>query len=321
MRLLSVPSCYFVTSIKGDANAANCAEGGSVLSHVLNDAELSSQYKVRAISRDPSSPSALELKKLSVDVVKADVTDKSSLHAAMKGAHTVFSLTAPTFGPDAKIKELTQGKEIADVAVAESVQYLIFSTLPHVSTVSGGKYTKVSGFDAKAEIQEYIQTLPVRSAFFAPGSFMQNFQGVMAPRPTGSGAYVIARHVSPQTQLPLIDTVGDAGKYVGAILADPDKYEGKTFCAATALYSMEEMARIMSEMSGKTVTYEQIPEETFRQYLPPWADQLVEMMLYQQDFGYYGPQTKELVAWASENARGKVHTFEEYLREHPLVLQ
>ena len=44
------------------------------------------------------------------------------------------------------------------------------------------------------------------------------------------------------------------------------------------------------------------------------------MMLYQQDFDYYGPETKELVAWAAENAQGKVHTFEEYLTENPLSL-
>lgn len=296
-------------------------QGGSVLSHVLNDAELSKQYSIRAITRDPSSASAQELKKKDVDVVGADLTDKSSLHVAMKGAHTVFALTAPSFGPNAKVQEVTQGKALADAAVAESVQYIIFSTLPHVSTISGGKYTKVNGFDAKAEIQAYIQTLPIRSAFFAPGSFMQNCQTVMLPHPTGSGTYVIARHVSPLTQLPLIDTVGDSGKYVGAILAEPDKYEGKTFCAATALYSMEEIAQAISKASGKTVTYEQIPEETFRQGLPPWGDQLIEMMNYQQDFGYYGPQTKELVAWASENAHGKVHIFEDYLAKNPLPLQ
>jgi uncharacterized protein YbjT (DUF2867 family) len=295
-------------------------QGGSVISHVLKDAELSKQYRIRAITRDPSSASSQELKKQNVEVVKADLTDKSSLNDAMKGAHTVFVITAPSFGPNAKALEVAQGKEIADVAVAEKVPYMIFSTLPHVTTVSGGKYTKVAGFDAKAEIQEYILKLPIKSAFFAPGSFMQNFQSVMAPRPAGDGAWVIARHVSSQTKLPLIDTVGDTGKFIGAILADPDKYEGKVFCAATALYSLEEIAQIMSKMSGKSVTYKQIPEAEFRKGLPPWVDMLIEMMLYQQDFGYYGPQSKELVTWAVENARGKVHTFEDYLREHPLPM-
>ena len=295
-------------------------QGGSIISYVLNDAELSSQYKIRAITRDPSSSSAQALKEMDVDVVKADLNDKLTLNVAVNGAHTVFAMTAPTFGSDAKEREVIQGKAIADAAVEERAQYIIFSTLPHVAKVSNGKYTKVTGFDAKAEIHEYILTLPIRSAFFAPGSFMQNFQRIMAPRPTGSGAYVIARHVSPHTQLPLIDTVGDTGKYVGAILAEPDKYEGKVFCAATALYSMEEIAQTICKASGKKVTYEQVSEDKFREGLPPWGDMLIEMMLYQQDFGYYGPQTKELVAWAAENARGKVNTFVQYLTKNPLPM-
>lgn len=296
-------------------------QGGSIVSHVLDDAELSKQYKIRAITRDTSSSSAGALKKRGVDVAQADLTDPPSLSAAMKGAHTIFFLTSPVMGPDAKNQELTQGKGIVDAAVTEGVQYIIFSTLPHVTRISGGKYTKVAAFDAKAEIEDYIRTQSIKSAFFSPASFMQNFQHIMAPQPTGSGTFSLARHVSPDTQLPLIDTAGDTGKYVGAILAEPDKYEGKVFCSASAVYTMTEIADTMTKVSGTSVKYEQIPEEVFRKYLPfsgAYADSLVEMMLYQQDFGYYGPQTKELVAWAAENARRKVHTLEEYLRANPL---
>ena len=297
-------------------------QGGSIISHVLDDTELSKQYKIRGITRDPSSSAAEALKKRGVDVAKADMTDPSSLSSVLKGAHTVFFLTAPVMGADAKNEEFAQGKGVVDVAVAEGIQYMIFSTLPHVTRISGGKYTKVAAFDAKAEIEDYIRTLPIKSAFFSPASFMQNFQRIMAPYPSDNGTFVLARLVSPATQLPLIDTVGDAGKYVGAILAEPDRYEGKVFCSASAVYTMTEIVDIMSKVYGKTVRYEQIPEEAFRQQLRftgPYADGLIEMMLYQQDFGYYGPKTKELVAWAAENARGRVHTLEEYLKNNPLV--
>ena len=58
--------------------------------------------------------------------------------------------------------------------------------------------------------------------------------------------------------MPMIDAVGDTGKFVGAILAEPEKYEGKTFCAAVKLYSLEDVAGIMSEATGKRVVYRQI---------------------------------------------------------------
>lgn len=296
-------------------------QGGSVVSHVLNDVELSKQYEIRGVSRDPSSPAAEVLKRKGIQMFKADMDDVGSLSQAMKGAHTVFFLTAPVFGPDAKAREVAQGHCVVDTAVTEGVQYVIFSTLPHVKRLSGGKYEKVAGFDAKAEIEDYIRSQPIKSAFFSPGSFMQNFQRLLGVRPANDGTFVLARPVSPNSQLPLIDTVGDAGKYVGAILAEPDKYEGKIFCSASAVYTMTEITEAMSKVSGKTVKYVQIPEQAFReqiQWAGPMADNLIEMMLYQQEFGYYGPKTKELVAWAVENARGKVNKLEEYLRKNPL---
>lgn len=302
-------------------------QGGSVVSHVLNDVELSKEYRIRAISRDATSASAQALQAKGVEVVAADVNDKASLPAALEGAHTVFALTAPTMGPDAMALETLQGKALADAAIAAKAQYLIFSTLPKVSAISGGKYTGVVGFDAKADVETYIRSLPIKSAFFAPGSFMQNFNTFMVPQPNPAvpGTYVIRRHVSPQSKLPLIDTTGDAGKFIGAILAEPEKFEGKVFCAATKTYTLEDMARIIGEKSGKTVVYQQIPEKDFRAAFPPQlagrAEQLVQMMSYQQDFGYYGPETEELVKWASENARGKPSTFEDYLERCPLPLK
>ncbi|KAK5079988.1 NmrA-like domain-containing protein 1 [Lithohypha guttulata] len=297
-------------------------QGGSIVDHVINDSELSKQYTIRAVSRNATSDGAKQLSAKGVEVVTADPNDPPTLRPALEGAHIVFGMTFPDFR-DVRNSEVRQGRAIIDAAVAGKAQYFIFSTLPWVSKISGGKYTKVAGFDAKAEVEEYIRQQPIRSAFFAPGSFMQNYHSVMKPRKTPDGTYSISRHVSPKTQLPMIDTVGDAGKFVGAILADLDKYEGKTFCAATKVYSMEEQAQILSKHTGKPVVYKQLPEDVFRSFLPNtgYTDILIQMMSYQQDFGYYGADTEELVAWAVKNARGEVTTFEEYLEKNPLDLE
>jgi uncharacterized protein YbjT (DUF2867 family) len=298
-------------------------QGGSVIHTVLNDPELSKQYTIRGVTRDPTSPKAQTLKGNGVDIVQADVDDEASIPPTLEGVHTVFLMGAPSFNPAWKGSEWAQGKAIADAAVAQGAQYIIFSTLPNVKVLSGGKYTKVMGFDIKAKVEDYIRKLPIQSAFFAPGSFMQNWLSNMQPQKSTDGEYYVERHVSPQTQLPLIDTAGDTGKFVGAILAEPDKYEGKVFCAATRLYSMVEIAQIISKVTGKNVHYRQVTEEEVLTKLPPtpMGPMLVEMMSYQQDFGYYGPMTKELVAWAVEHARGEPVTFEEFLEKNPLSLE
>ncbi|MCJ1461264.1 hypothetical protein MMC28_011646 [Mycoblastus sanguinarius] len=296
-------------------------QGGSVINYVLNDPELSPKYKIRAVTRYVHSEKAKQLKE-KVEVFQGDVLDRASLETALTGVHTVFAMTTPSFGPDGLDVEYNSGKTIADVAVEKGAEYIIFSTLPPVKEIAGGKYTKVTPFDAKAKAEQYIRGLRIKSAFYSPGFFMENFQSqtFLAPRQAPDGTWVMARHTSPKTLAPLIDAVGDTGKFVGAILADPDKYEGKTFCAATALYSLEEIAAIMSKATGKTVVYKQIPLEDFKKSLSFAVDIFVEAFSYQEEFGYFGPDSKKLVAWAAENARGRLSTFEEYLEAHPLQL-
>ena len=72
-------------------------------------------------------------------------------------------------------------------------------------------------------------------AHFSPASFMQNFRQIMVPQPSEDGTFILARHVSANTQLPLIDAVGDAADLLGLSWLTSDKYEDKVFCAASKL--------------------------------------------------------------------------------------
>ncbi|KAG0308994.1 hypothetical protein BGZ98_005856 [Dissophora globulifera] len=288
-------------------------QGGSVINSVVNDPELSKIYKIRGVTRDPSAANAQALKQKGVEVVKGDADDHESLKRALQGAHTVFIVTVTIYDALIKLREFAQGKAIADIAVAAGAQYLIFSTLPDATNIAKGAVSNVLSFDVKFEIEEYIRTLPIKSAFFAPGTFMQNFVTFSSPHPAGDGTY---------STFPLIDITGDTGKFVGAILAEPDKYEGKVYCAATKFYTQAEIAQELSKATGKTVKYQQVPVEVFKGFLPPGSgDTMVAMLQYIQDYGGYGPQSKELVEWSVQNARGKLSTFDEFLARQNYTLQ
>ncbi|OBT79399.1 hypothetical protein VF21_02023 [Pseudogymnoascus sp. 05NY08] len=303
-------------------------QGGSVLNFVLNDPELSQKYKIRAITRDVHSEKATKLKE-KVEVVQGDVNDPASIKTAFAGVHTVFSVTTPSFGHNALEDEHNVGKSIADVAIESGAQYIIFSTLPAVNEISGGKYTSVFPFDAKAKIEQYIRGLPIKSAFYSGGSFMENFQSqaFLAPKQADDGTWVLTRPVSPQSKFPLIDAVGDTGKFVGAILAEPEKYEGKVFYGAAASYTLEEIAATLSKSTGKTIVYKQVSDKEFKEGvesfgLPPvLADIFVDGFGFYGEFGYFGPGSEELIAWSVQNARGRLSTFEEYLEVHPFRLE
>ncbi|TGO25352.1 hypothetical protein BPAE_0082g00380 [Botrytis paeoniae] len=297
-------------------------QGSSIIHNILNDASLSQQYTIRGITRNTTSPLSQTLAE-KISIVHGDVTDPHSLRTALTNVHTVFFMTLPDFSSNAVEIEYHNGKTIVDVAIEMGVQYIIFSTLPDVSALSKGKYTKVTAFDAKAKIEQYIRSLAIKSSFISLSSFMQNFQvqDFLAPRAAADGTWVMSRHTSSKMPFPLLDAVGDAGKFVGAILASPDKYEGKTFYAAAKIYTMEEIVAALSKSSGKTIVYKQVETDDFKSSITFAAEMFAEYFSFCEEFGYWGPGSEEKVVWAVENARGRLATLEEFLEAHPYQLE
>jgi len=298
---------------------ASGQQGRSVIDAVLDDPELSKEYSLRAITRDASRPAAKDMQRRGVEVVEADVDDPKSLPAALAQAHTVFIVTISVYDEHLKTREYRQTKDVADTAVAAGAQYLIYSSCVAAERLWG---RPVTAFDSKADAEAYIRTLPVKSAFFAPAMFMQNYLTNQAPRPLpgqegGETTYAIASFISPDAPIPLIDTVKDTGKYVGAILANPERYAGSMFCAATDFYSYSEAAEIITRVTGKKTVYTQLPHEQWVGYLPPGYDKaMTEMMRWIESPGYFGPQSKKEVEWTVQQARGKLTTFEEFVKRH-----
>lgn len=137
-------------------------------------------YRVRGLTRNPSSPAAVALSKSGAEIVQADFNNAESLKSAFKGANAIFAYTdflGLTSSPSVVAKfqssenktplgklatdvEIQHGKNIADAAAAISqLERLVWSTLPDVTKWTGGKYTHVYHFDSKAVVLEYMLAL------------------------------------------------------------------------------------------------------------------------------------------------------------------
>lgn len=290
-------------------------QGSSIVSHVRD--KMSERFKVRAVTRDPSKPDAIALQESGVEVVRADLNDKNSIRKVVNGADTIFAMTAVSFGGQT---ELEQGKIIADAAVEEKVPNIIWSTLANANEISNGEFQHIVHFDEKAEVEKYIRNLPINSSFFSPGCFMQNFSSLLKPQPIGNGEYSIFNILRPDSEIPFFDT-NDTGKFVGAILEEPEKFQGKILNAATGMYSFKTIAEKISKVSGKTVKYNQIPKDKFKEQIPaPIAEDMTEMFQFLDKYNLYGPQTKEKVQWGTQQVREELTTFDEFLRRNPLNL-
>jgi uncharacterized protein YbjT (DUF2867 family) len=298
-------------------------QGNSTANFVLSDPELSQRYAVRAISRDTSQSKMQDLKSKGAELVQADLDDPSSLSAALERAEYVFLITTTQYQGHTREIETRQAKSVCEEALEQGVKYMIFSSMSHPFKISNGALKNAEHFDDKAEIEEYIRGLPIKSAFFAPGSFMQNFETQIRPKPSpaNDGTYVLADMLNNDTAVPYID-ITETGKWIGAILAEPDKYEGKFFAAAEAFYTRDEAAEIISKVTGKTVKHVQLPDEVVKGFFPAGLrEALYEMWVLVRDYGYYGENQRELVQWAKDQAKGKLTGLEEYLRRKDYKLE
>ncbi len=64
-------------------------QGGSAVDEFLKDPN----YRVRAVTRNPKSPAALNLVAKGAEVVYGELMDADSLIAAVNGAHVVYGVT------------------------------------------------------------------------------------------------------------------------------------------------------------------------------------------------------------------------------------
>ncbi|KAL2795017.1 hypothetical protein BJX66DRAFT_302483 [Aspergillus keveii] len=286
-------------------------QGSSILTTVLNHPELSKKYSLRGITRNASGSKAAELAEKGIEMVEADINDPSTLPRAVDNAHTVVLITETRYEKDLKEGEFRQAKAVADAAVAAGVEFIIFSTAVHCARL--WENGPVDQFDVKAEIEEYIRGLPLKSAFLAPGMFMSNFSTVMAPRKQDDGSYLVVGVNDPETKIPLIETAADSGLYAVPLLLDPEGMNGKVMYAATKLYTFNEMTEIISKVSGETVRYQALPKEVLAGFMKEeMGARMVAMMSFIDEPGYYGPGTAEKVRETVGLVEGKLTTFEEF---------
>ncbi|KAK7048079.1 NmrA domain-containing protein [Favolaschia claudopus] len=130
-------------------------QGGSVIKGLLEDGT----FVPRAITRNPDSEAAKKLKARGVEVVQGDSLIKEGLADALRGSEAVFAVSVSGFNPNKETGDFAQGKNIVDAAKEAGVKFFIWSSLPSISKISGGKYKNVVGYDATDD--GYVMAYPI----------------------------------------------------------------------------------------------------------------------------------------------------------------
>ncbi|KJZ78508.1 hypothetical protein HIM_01899 [Hirsutella minnesotensis 3608] len=292
-------------------------QGGSVARRFLQ-----AGFRVRAITRDPSSAAAAQLAAEGAQLVTADLGNVSSLVSAFDQANVIFSVTnywEPFFRPDCRDAALAkgiscrqyageierqQGKNIADAA-ASTVGSLhpngfLVSTLSHAEKCSGGRLTDLYHFDAKADVfPDYVQqrhpALAAKMSCIHTGYFFTSFnilplvpESANVPREQrDDGSVEMAFPTSPQKAVPHLDPSSDMGNFVYAVYQLPP---GEAYMAAGTTCTWPEFVATWGRISGYAARYRQVaPEELIALTDDPETGrEVAPMFSYSSDPGYDG---------------------------------
>src|SRR5271157_6070328 len=142
-------------------------QGGAVARALLKQG-----YHVHALSRDASSPGALALYELGIEIVQADLTDLGSLKNSMSGSDIVYAMTTPFGGVEAEVQ---QGLNLISVAQATGVKRFVMS-----SVASADQQTGIPHFDSKYQVEQALAESGLSYTIVAPVAFMENLVFPMA---------------------------------------------------------------------------------------------------------------------------------------------
>lgn len=230
-------------------------QGGSVA-----NALRSNGWRVKALVRDANSNKARALAARGMEPVRGDLADTQSIQAAMTGAYGVFSVQ-PSSGQGAAYgvtdeDEIRYGKAIADIAAANGVCHLVYSS----ANAAGPTKTGVGHFDTKSEIEEYVRGLNILSTVIRPSAFMEILTLPGMGLDNGEFAFLMR----PDQPMQFI-AVEDIGKIVAGIFADPARFGSQTIEIAGDTVTGAELAGKFSRTAERPITYHRFSDSVLEQ--------------------------------------------------------
>jgi uncharacterized protein YbjT (DUF2867 family) len=251
------------------------------------------QFKVRALTRNPAKH-----RELADEVVQADLNRPETLRAAFEGAHGVFLVT--NFWGEGS-DEVQQATAAIRAAKDAGVKHLVWSTLPDVEGISGGKL-HVPHFTGKAKVERVVKEagFPNHTFVIAP-FYYQNFISVSAPQKQADGSVGWALPLDPTVRSIHMGDITELGDIVAGAFAHPDQAgHGEYLPLVGDFMSFNEIVDTLNRQ-GHNFSVKQVPTEVFATFFPGAAE-IAEMFSYFQAHTYLGSDSRDQIALANKIA-------------------
>jgi uncharacterized protein YbjT (DUF2867 family) len=276
-------------------------QGGAVVRAL----QVRSQFKVRALSRNPDKH-----RDLADEVVRADLNRPETLKAAFEGAHGVFLVTNSWEEGTDELKQATAAVRAAKDA---GVKHFVWSTLPDVEAISGGKF-HVPHFTGKAKIDRIVKEagFPHHTFVIAP-FYYQNLMGALAPQKQADGSLGWALPLDPDVRCIHMGDIRELGDIVAGAFAQPDQAgSGEYLPLVGDFMSFNEIVDVLNRQ-GHKFSFQKASKEVFAT-LFPGAAEVADTFRYFQAHSYLGSASDDRSALANKIAGGQPTKFSTWAR-------
>src|SRR5882762_8691711 len=272
---------------------------------VVRALQASGQFKVRALTRNPDKH-----RELAEEVVEADLDKPETLKAAFEGAHGVFLVT--NF-QEAGTDELKQATAAISAAKDLGVKHFVWSTLPDVEAISGGKFN-VPHFTGKAKIDRVVKDGGFENYTFVIAPFYyQNLAGAIAPHKQADQSMGWALPLDPTRRVIHMGDINELGNIVAGAFAHPDEAGNGQYLPLVGDYlSFNEIVETLNRQ-GHNFSYKQVPKEVFVGFFPG-ATEIAEMFSYWEAHTYLGSDLSDEIALANKVAGREPTRFSTWAR-------
>jgi uncharacterized protein YbjT (DUF2867 family) len=248
---------------------ATGSQGGAVARHLLRGG-----FRVRGISRNPTSTAAVALAKLGAEMVAANLENPADLDAALCGAHGVFSVQNYYEKGVGYEGEIRQGTNLVLAAKRQGVKHFVQSTM-----AKGVGAERVEHFQSKVVIEHVAREHLASPSFIGTVWFMDN---LFDKSKGGELSFaVIAGTMGLDRPFESL-AVDDIGKAALRMFDEPHRYAGKHVALAGDRLTIREMRQIYTEVMGRKTPVFPMPNIFARLANRDFAAQL----RWQRDIGW-----------------------------------
>jgi uncharacterized protein YbjT (DUF2867 family) len=276
-------------------------QGGAVVRAL----QAGNQFKVRALTRNPAKH-----RELADEVIQADLNRPETLKPAFEGAYGVFLVTNfQEHGAD----ELKQARAAVHAAKDAGVKHFVWSTLPDVEAISGGKF-HVPHFTGKAKVDRIVKEAGFANHTFVIAPFYyQNLIGVLASQKHADGSLGWALPLDPDVRCIHMGDITEIGSIVAGAFAHPNQVgHGKYLPLVGDFMRFNEIIDALNRQ-GHNLSFKQVPKEVFATVFPGAAE-IAEMFDYFQTHTYLGSDSRDQIALANKIAGRQPTEFSAWAR-------